>query len=105
MALELKTPTLYGADALYWRVKSVDIRRDQGTASWHLDGYVSQANSTGLPVASRVFNVMLADVAGGPNAAMLGNAWAALGTLIYALSKSIPAAGADEVEFSAALDV
>ena len=74
MALELRTETKYGADALYWRVRSVDIRRDQGVASWSLDGYVSQANSNGLPVASRVFSVKLADVASGPHAAMLGNA-------------------------------
>jgi hypothetical protein len=36
---------------------------------------------------------------------LLGNAWAALGTLIYTLSKSIPAAGADVVEFTTAQDV
>ncbi len=105
MALELRTSTSYGADALYWRVKSVDIRRDQGVASWSVDGYVSQAHSTGLPVASRVFNVKLAEIASGPHAELLGNAWAALGTLIYTLSKSIPASGAEVSEFATALDV
>jgi hypothetical protein len=105
MALEKQTPTNYGVDALYWRVRSVDIQRDQGSASWTLDGYVSQAASAGLPVASRVYHVKLADIAGGPHAAKLSAAWDALGTLLYTLSKALPVAGATSLEFYSAKDV
>ena len=105
MALEKQTPTRYGVDALYWRVRSVEIQRDQGIASWTLDGYVSQAASTGLAVSSRVYHVKLADIAAGEHAPLLVSAWDALGTLLYTLSKHLPVAGATNLEFLSAKDV
>lgn len=107
MALELQKPTNYGVDALYWRVRSVEIKRDQGTASWALDGHVSKANSDagGIPVDSRVYAVRLGEVAAGPQGQLLGATWAQLGKLLYLLSKSIPCAGAEDVEFAQAGDV
>lgn len=107
MALEKATPTNYGPNAVYWRVDNITINRAQGRASWTLEGYASKAVSDagGDNLARRVYDVSLAAIAAGEYSEMLGEVWEGLGSLIYALAKTIPASGAPEVEFASAEDV
>lgn len=106
MALELSIPTQYSVDATYFRADEIVIRR-RSHASWVLEGYASKAHSDhgGTPVAKRQFQEKLSTIAAGPYAAKLSAVWAELGELIYLLSKTTPASGADSIEFADAGDV